>query len=294
MNWTAFVIGVAAIAVAVYVNDDDNKAPAELWAYVKANHPEVAEAVQPYIGGGVDSTDEGLVSHTGKKIRRVTHTEVEEKEHAKAKTQYPRLDADDFKDPTYLWSKAELKLRNGMNANRELLISIAGEVYDVGTGTEYYAPEMGYAGMSGRDCSKGFATGEYVDEEGGLAGMSPQQIKTILDWRKFYREHETYRFVGLLEGDYFNADMSRTVHLKTVEGVYNEQLAQAAHKEDLFKTFKPCNTKFEQNNPKVKLWCDDSYHQPGATPGYMITKFRDEGLPEPSRVFLRMSGREVH
>ena len=259
MNWKAFFVAMAVVTTAVYLNDDTATGPQQVRAYFRENFPEVMEQLNTLFSNGETGYAFAGTSPNGTRIKRVTYTEVAFLNYTKGST-YPRLDADDRENPTFLWSADELKHRNGTNVNRELLLSIGGEVYDVGTGAEYYAPGKGYAGMSGVDVSCGFATGVYEEEKAGMADLTNQQVKTVLDWRKFYREHETYRFVGLLEGNYWTAGMEQTDHLKDVNARYAVEEKKVKDRANLGKIFLSCNSKFEQGNPDIKLWCDDSYH----------------------------------
>ena len=80
-------------------------------------------------------------------------------------------------------------------------LSILGEVYDVSTGTDYYAKDGPYAVFTGRDASTCFATGDFTEEGGAKSAtnLSLLELPDVVGWQAFYREHETYKFVGFLE-----------------------------------------------------------------------------------------------
>eukprot|EP01064_Diplonema_japonicum_P019686 TRINITY_DN2847_c0_g2_i1.p1 TRINITY_DN2847_c0_g2~~TRINITY_DN2847_c0_g2_i1.p1 ORF type:complete len:319 (+),score=70.47 TRINITY_DN2847_c0_g2_i1:94-957(+) len=203
---------------------------------------------------------------------------------AKEGVTYPRMSADNIKNPKRIWKKEDLAERGGQNANRELILSIAGEVYDVGSGEKHYAPGTGYSGFTGRDASRAFVTGEYNETAvKGLEDLTDTQIKSIMEWRQFYRDHEDYRFVGVLEGDYFTASGQPTEHLLEV----NKAFERATHNEnlqkDVSKQFLTCNSKHEAAKDYFELWCDDSYHKKGSTPTYMITRIKSSKEETPGR-----------
>ena len=50
-----------------------------------------------------------------------------------------------------------------------MLLSIAGEVYDVSAGQRYYGKGQAYHGLVGRDASRAFITGDFTPQ--GLTGM---------------------------------------------------------------------------------------------------------------------------
>ena len=38
-----------------------------------------------------------------------------------------------------------------------------------------------------------------------LAGLSPNQVKSVVEWRQFYEKEDKYPFVGYLVGRYFDS-----------------------------------------------------------------------------------------
>jgi hypothetical protein len=95
-------------------------------------------------------------------------------------------------------------------------ISIMGEVYDVSSGPEYYAPGAGYSAFAGKEGSVPFVTGIFTDEEmnKSLKHLTNMQLKQLNDWRGFYKKEEKYPFVGLLQGRYYDENGKPTKSLK--------------------------------------------------------------------------------
>ena len=185
---------------------------------------------------------------------------------ADGETIFPRLP----KDENRMWTTEELLKHNGSNANLALLLSIGGEVYDVGSGEQHYAKDKGYNGFSGRDASRGWVTGEFDSTEiDGMHDLTPEQIKTVLDWRLFYRDHEEYRQVGKLIGDYYTADGEKTEHLLECEVKYDSAVIIEAVKAKYQKVYLGCNTRHEAAKDKSELWCDDTYHGKGTIPYFL-------------------------
>lgn len=88
-------------------------------------------------------------------------------------------------------------------------LSIIGEVYDVTKGNEYYAQGSGYGVFAGRDASVAFMTGNFTPEEAekSLDVLKNSELIGVVSWRDFYRDHEVYQFVGLLEDErYYDAE----------------------------------------------------------------------------------------
>ena len=104
------------------------------------------------------------------------------------------------------------------------LIMSVGEVYDVATGKQFYAPNGGYAGTAGRDGSRGFSTGMFGNLSEDLTFFAANESTEILGWRNFYRNHATYRFVGVLEGPYFDAKGYQIPGLEDLEIRYEKEM----------------------------------------------------------------------
>ncbi|CAE8644056.1 unnamed protein product, partial [Polarella glacialis] len=171
-----------------------------------------------------------------------------------------------------LWSSEELALHDGRDKSKPLLMAVVGEVFDVGTGHQFYGPGAGgYSGFAGRDGGRALATGDFTPEgfTSSLVDLEEDEVYEVLRWRDFYRKHETYRFVGYLQGPYFGADGKATPELKTVK----QQQASSAEREDLLNKlslrFKGCNSKHVAADPFFKVWCSDGYHPTGSVPAHM-------------------------
>jgi len=208
---------------------------------------------------------------------------------------YPRLPAAKREPGAPVYTFDGLLKFNGADRNKPLLLAVVGEVYDVGPGEQFYAPSKdgekeggGYQFYAGCDCSKGFSS-EGSEMDHGLTpcrkllskivDMKPESVKDILDWRDFYRKHEKYRFVGFLQGRYFDARGARVIgQLDKAEEIYLAAQDLDKVREDFESRFKACNIKNTQADAHIEIWCDDSYHPVGSVPTYMY--FRLQGQSE--------------
>ncbi|KAJ9447489.1 hypothetical protein DIPPA_18488 [Diplonema papillatum] len=240
-EWTGFFVGLLIVGAVLYAVKENDHAPVET-------------------------------------IQKEVHVDVEFKA-ADAKTVYPRLPRDNLENPKRFFTVEELSKHDGTNANLPLLLCVLGEVYDVGTGSQHYAPNKGYSGFAARDASRAFVTGEYnATEVKGLDDLSGDQIKAVVEWRTFYRDHETYYFAGYLPGDYIDAKGRPTAHLKEVESRFKATVSMDVIKADVKNEFKQCNSRHEQKNSFFELWCDDTYHPKGAAPVYLHLTFPDDSV----------------
>jgi len=182
-----------------------------------------------------------------------------------------------------VWSVQELEHHTGSDNSKALLLAILGEVYDVGTGEQYYAPGKGYAGAAGFDRSEAFHSGDFATGSSRISHLDPSSALDVLQWRNFYRTHKSYRFVGFLNELYYDADGRPTAELAAVESLERQGKQQEILEKDLEKRFKSCNTRSGQNRPHIEIWCDDSYHIPGSTPVHMHFELPSQGDKVPAK-----------
>jgi len=114
----------------------------------------------------------------------------------------------------------ELSLKVGSKDEKDkspIWLSVMGQVYDVTAGKQYYGPKSGYKFFAGKDASASFATGEF--NEKGLEfdihnNATKKDIQAIEHWRKFYAEHDIYKFVGVLaDGRFYDEENGNPTHL---------------------------------------------------------------------------------
>ena len=104
--------------------------------------------------------------------------------------------------------------------DKPIYLSCLGEVYDVTSGHDFYGKGEGYSFFAGRDATISFFTGDFteaaLEKEESILDYSVKEIKSMVEWRKFYEDHETYKFVGVLDGDYYDSEGKATQYLKDI------------------------------------------------------------------------------
>lgn len=81
-----------------------------------------------------------------------------------------------------------------------IFLSIHGRIFDVTSGYSFYGPGQSYSNLVGKDCSRGFVTNCFNNEnQHDLRGLTNEQRKGIDSWYKFYEGHHTYQPVGWLD-----------------------------------------------------------------------------------------------
>mmetsp|Transcript_25163 Transcript_25163/g.29127 ORF Transcript_25163/g.29127 Transcript_25163/m.29127 type:complete len:190 (-) Transcript_25163:159-728(-) len=118
-----------------------------------------------------------------------------------------------------IFSAEELSKYKGEDKESLIYLSVLGEVYDVTSGREFYEQGQGYSYFAGRDATVSFFTGEYKEEDNKgkrVMDYKPEEILSMSGWREFYEKHETYRFLGILEGEYYDNEGKPTPYLEEI------------------------------------------------------------------------------
>ncbi|BFI32579.1 hypothetical protein MPTK2_4g07220 [Marchantia polymorpha subsp. ruderalis] len=159
-----------------------------------------------------------------------------------------------------LWNSEELAKYNGSDPKLPILLGIMGSVFDVSKGRNHYGPEGSYSHFSGRDASRAFVSGNFTGDglSDSLEGLSALQVKSIMDWHKFFENSTKYTYVGKLVGRFYDES-----GLPTKEFVRATRLASRGErlvkeqKEDESR-FPSCNSRW---NPQQggEVWCTTGY-----------------------------------
>lgn len=99
---------------------------------------------------------------------------------------------------------------------------------------EFYGEGNGYSYFAGRDGTASFFTGDFSEDETqekkSIIEYEPREIKAMELWRSFYEEHEEYFFVGVLEGEFYDAQGKQTPYL---QAIFHKLKEETDKKEDL-------------------------------------------------------------
>jgi len=132
----------------------------------------------------------------------------------------------DVASDLFKWSKAnqarvisaeELASKTGKN-DGQIWLSLLGQVYNVTSGRDFYGPDRSYNFFAGKDASPTFFTGVFNDEglKADMRSFSPKDLQSLEVWIKFYAEHDSYNYVALLKGDYYDAKGNPTPLLNEI------------------------------------------------------------------------------
>ncbi|XP_078160435.1 membrane steroid-binding protein 2-like isoform X2 [Carex rostrata] len=84
----------------------------------------------------------------------------------------------------------ELKVYNGSDRNKPLLVSIKGDVYNVSRGWLFYGPGGAYHFFSGNEISRALALMSFDpnDFTDNLDGLGPNEMEVLNDWEEKFKE----------------------------------------------------------------------------------------------------------
>ncbi|XP_005094963.1 neuferricin-like [Aplysia californica] len=152
-----------------------------------------------------------------------------------------------------IFSREDLLQYKGTNGGR-VYLAVVGHVYDVTKGKKHYGPGGGYEFFAGIDGSKAYVTGEF-NEKGltdDISALSPSQIIGLEGWKSFYEKD--YKFVGVVEGAFFDKDGSELPMMKE----YRRKLDLGHQEKSLVEKdrqlFPPCNSEWSQADGG-RVWC---------------------------------------
>jgi hypothetical protein len=156
----------------------------------------------------------------------------------------------------------------------------------------------GYGGFSGRDATKSFVTGDFENDlHDDIVHFTPEEFEAVVGWREFYENHETYRYVGRLEGRFYDAKGHPSALLERIEAEvaqFRAKKAEEEEKQGIKKDEVLCNVKWTKKEGGF-VWCyEDWFPRRVAVPGMdgdgsgvkeKCVCFSDEEVSEARRLY---------
>lgn len=96
-------------------------------------------------------------------------------------------------------TEEELKLYDGSDPKKPLLMAIKGQIYDVSQSRMFYGPGGPYALFAGKDASRALAKMSFEDKDltGDISGLGPFELDALQDWE--YKFMSKYVKVGTIK-----------------------------------------------------------------------------------------------
>ncbi|CAI5745159.1 unnamed protein product [Peronospora destructor] len=92
----------------------------------------------------------------------------------------------------------QLRLYDGSDEEKPILLAVGGKVLDVTTGTKFYGKGMSYNLFAGRACTRALALGSLKEEDisDDVSGFDEEKMKELVETKEFY--YEKYPTIGEL------------------------------------------------------------------------------------------------
>lgn len=155
--------------------------------------------------------------------------------------------------PTKVFTKEELSKYNPSDED-PIYLALLGHVFDVSKTRKLYGAGGGYDFFAGKDATRAFITGDFKEDlHDDLTGFTPEQYKSIVEWKDFYRKD--YKYVGKVEGRFFDHDGNpKEDLLKAEDGAKEGRKIEALIRKEKIK-HPNCNMKWSQKSGG-EVWCD--------------------------------------
>ncbi|KAJ8752904.1 hypothetical protein K2173_008639 [Erythroxylum novogranatense] len=96
-------------------------------------------------------------------------------------------------------TEEELKVYDGTDPAKPLLMAIKGQIYDVSQSRMFYGPGGPYALFAGKDASRALAKMSFEEQDltGDITGLGPFELEALQDWE--YKFMSKYVKVGTIK-----------------------------------------------------------------------------------------------
>jgi|Transcript_3330 hypothetical protein len=93
-----------------------------------------------------------------------------------------------------------------------LHLSICGHVFDVSSGERFYGADGGYKFFGRKDATHAFATGDFAEPSciDDVSELTADQCVEAQVWLDFFKDHEKYEYVGVMDGYFYNSEAVET------------------------------------------------------------------------------------
>ncbi|KAM0945156.1 putative cytochrome b5-like heme/steroid binding domain-containing protein [Dioscorea sansibarensis] len=96
-------------------------------------------------------------------------------------------------------TEEELRVYDGTDPKKPLLMAIKGQIYDVSQSRMFYGPGGPYALFAGKDASRALAKMSFEENDltGDISGLGPFELEALQDWE--YKFMSKYVKVGTIK-----------------------------------------------------------------------------------------------
>lgn len=162
-----------------------------------------------------------------------------------------------LKDGERLWTVEELSAYDGSDQSKGVYLAFLGKVYDVDKGRKHYGPGGSYSIFAAKDASRAYLSGDFSDAElvENIFGLPIESYTAVREWDEFYQSE--YDMVGKLQGLFYDSNGCATDQLNEAWALVDQASSSVQEEDDDEKLFPPCNSQWDQNEQRTRLWCSD-------------------------------------
>lgn len=142
-----------------------------------------------------------------------------------------------------------------MTQSDKIYLGFLGSLYDVTEGKKFYGPGGSYVFFAGKDATRAFATGDFVNDlNDNIEDLTDSQVADLFNWKKTYDEGP-YIFVGYLEGAFYDKDGQKKQVLLDAEGKREVHKQKEQSNSKWSERFPGCNSQWSGDSGETKVWC---------------------------------------
>ena len=189
-----------------------------------------------------------------------------------------------------VFSAEKLREFDGSDESKPLLLVVLGEVFDVSDGKKFYGKGQGYEIFVGQDSSRSFHSGDWKDPKADCRDLNVMGASDVIGWRAFYRNHKSYRRVGVVQGLYYDAEGVPTDALAEVEAMGAKADAIKEGEERKMKQHPGCDMLHNASTKSTRIACPAAE---GDARFPRLVTWAHPGTGETARRCACISGREL-
>ncbi|KAJ8599642.1 hypothetical protein CTAYLR_005424 [Chrysophaeum taylorii] len=153
-----------------------------------------------------------------------------------------------------VFARSELAAFDGVE-RKEIYMAIMGKVFDVTTGSKFYAKGKSYAFYAGTDGSLSFVTGDFKNNiTDNVSSLTPTELYNLLTWVNgtYYSK---YIYKGKLEGYFYDRRGHPTPEMRSIEQLVAQEREDMKKREHDEVMYPKCSAR--RSRTEHRVWCAD-------------------------------------
>ncbi|XP_077225830.1 membrane steroid-binding protein 1-like [Tasmannia lanceolata] len=137
-------------------------------------------------------------------------------------------------------AEEELKVYDGADPKKPLLMAIKGQIYDVSQSRMFYGPGGPYALFTGKDASKALAKMSFDEKDltGDISDLGPFELDALQDWEykfmsKYVKVGTVKKTVPVVDGPVADPSETSDIADNPLEGEASESPVENTHHKEV-------------------------------------------------------------